>query len=51
MENNIFRDNQKSADRVAKFEYFVKSVTYLKSPDNIRYVNIFLSLKLFEHQK
>ena len=28
IENNIFRENQKSANRIAKFEYFVKVATY-----------------------
>ena len=28
IENNIFRENQKSTNRIAKFEYFVKVVTY-----------------------
>ena len=52
MEDNIFRKNQKSADRIAKFEYVVKVVTYSKSPDHgltnhVRYVIILLSLKFF----
>ena len=44
IENNIFCENQKSAKRIAKFEYFVKVVTY--SPDHmiknhVRYINIY----------
>ena len=35
IENNIFRENQKSADRIAKFEYFVKVARYSKSADHM----------------
>ena len=35
VENTIFRKNQKSAHRIAKFEYFMKIVTYSKSPDDM----------------
>ena len=35
MENNIFRENQKSPARIAKFEYFVNVFTYSKSPDHM----------------
>ena len=56
MENNIFGENQKRADRIAKSEYFVKVVTYSKSPDHmlknhVRYVNILISLKFFRTSK
>ena len=35
MENNIFRENQESPARIAKFEYFVKVFTYSKSLDHM----------------
>ena len=35
MENTIFRKNQKSTHRIAKFEYFTKIVTYSKSLDHM----------------
>ena len=52
IKNKMFRENHKSADRIAKFEYVVKVVTYSKSPDHrlkshVQYVNILLSLKFF----
>ena len=56
MESTIFRKNQKSTHRIAKFEYFTKIVTYSKSLDHvskscIRYVHILLSLKFFQTSK
>ena len=43
-ENNTFREDQKHADRIAKFEYFLKAVTcsldhMLKN--HVRYINIY----------
>ena len=35
MENTIFHKNEKSAYRIAKFEYFTKIVAYSKSPDHM----------------
>ena len=37
IKNKMFRENHKSADRIAKFEYVVKVVTYSKSPDPVMY--------------
>ena len=53
MENNIFHENQKSADRIAKSEYLMKVVTYSKSADHmlknhVRNVHILLHLNFFE---
>ena len=56
MDNNIFYENKKSTDRIAKFEYLLKVVAHSISPDHmlenhVRYVNILLSLKLFRTPK
>ena len=56
MENNIFCENEKSTDRIAKFEYLLKVVAHSKSLDHmlenhVGYFNIILSLELFRTPK
>ena len=44
MENNIFGEYQKSAEIIAKFEYFVKVVKYSLDhmlKNHARYINIY----------